>query len=96
MDENKKGVYKFHVDMGRQGELEGIFVAEASEIEEIIGKDVYFGEVLGKHSDVGGEIEEDEITLITDDPVVVEVFEKHKLRSGINPLGYYYDQKEEE
>lgn len=33
-----KAIYKFHADCGRMGELEGVFVANKSEIENIMGK----------------------------------------------------------
>jgi len=95
MSEGKKGVYRFFWDYGRQGEVEGVFIATSDEIEEITGKEVYLGEILGKHSEVVNTVDADDIKLLSDDPAVVEVVEKHKLSSGLNPLGYYYDQKDE-
>lgn len=60
-------LWKFVWDCGRQGFLESLFVADEAEVESIIGKEVFFGEVLGKHSDVYGTIERGEITAISDD-----------------------------
>ena len=47
-------LYKFHWDCGRMGNLDGVFIAEPKEIEALIGKEIHFGEVLGKHSDIQG------------------------------------------
>lgn len=83
-----KGIYKFSWNCGRQGDVEGCFVATEESVKEATGKDVYFGEILGKHSDVYGTLEESEIKLITTDPSAVALFEKYDLNSGYNPLEY--------
>lgn len=59
-----KSLYKFEWDVGRMGELDGLFVAYDKEVKAAIGKEVYFGEVLGKHSEIYGELEESELTKI--------------------------------
>ena len=70
------------------GSLEGIFVADPQEVKQLIDseKDVYFGEVLGKHSEIFGPISENEITMVSDDPAFVKLFEAHNLSSGFVPL----------
>ncbi|PGK02556.1 hypothetical protein CN892_27400 [Bacillus anthracis] len=85
-----KNVYKFYWDCGRSGNLEGVFVATEQEINALIGKRAYFGEVLGKHSEVYGEIEEGDIKKIDIDPNAVEEVTKHlgETWSGFNPLEY--------
>lgn len=77
-------LWRFYWDCGRQGEVEGIFKATKEEVDAAIGKEVYFGEILGKHSEVYGEIEEGEITLESDDPLTV----MNAIESGYNPLNY--------
>lgn len=89
-----KGIYKFHWDCGRQGDVEGCFVADDSEVKSAIGKEVYFGEILGKHSEIYGTLEKDEIELTTTDPQVVSLFEQFKLASGYNPLEYLQEDQE--
>ncbi len=83
-----KAVYKMNIDCGRMGNLEGVFVAEKSHIDYIINKklDIYFGEVLGKHSEISGVIDESEIKMVSDNPEVVKVIEENDLSSGFNPL----------
>lgn len=83
-DSPKVCLWKFYWNCGRQGNVEGFFKATKEEIDSAIGMEVYFGEILGKHSEVFGMIEDDEITLESDDPLVV----KNAVESGYNPLNY--------
>lgn len=84
--ENPKAIYNFHFDCGRMGDLTGSFVAEKKEIEWLInsGLEVYFGEVLGKHSEIHGPIDSTDITMISDDFKLT----KNHTNSGYNPLHY--------
>ncbi|MEE6129096.1 hypothetical protein V2E39_16975 [Chryseobacterium arthrosphaerae] len=86
----KEAVYKMHVDCGRSGELEGVFVAKKSHVKILIDSEmeVYFGEVLGKHSEVYGKIENKEIKMVSDNEDVVNVIKTHDLESGYNPFNY--------
>ena len=59
-----KNLYHFEWYCGRQGMVESLFLATEEMVDWIIGKEVNFGEVLGKHSEIYGEIEEKEITKI--------------------------------
>ena len=89
-----KGIYEFYWDCGRQGDLSGIFVTNKASVAKLIGKEVYFGEVLGKHSEVYGTIKEKDIELKSDDQVFIAQFEAimgENFESGTNPLGYYDD-----
>lgn len=87
-----KALFKFYWDCGRMGDLDGLFVANKEEVKKAIGKDIYFGEVLGKHSEIEGTLEKGDFEMITDDPNVVRVFEEHSIYSGHNPLDYLEDQ----
>ncbi|MWV44824.1 hypothetical protein GRF59_14480 [Paenibacillus sp. HJL G12] len=92
-----KYLFKFGWDCGRQGDVEGLFVATEKEVEYAIGRKAYFGEILGKHSEVYGDIEEGDIAKVDIDPVAVEEVAKHlgSTWSGYNPLHYLrYDCKE--
>ena len=89
-----RGVYKFYWDCGRQGDLSGVFVATRQQIKNIIGKDVSFGEVLGKHSEIYGVLEEVDITLLTEEPIAVRNFEDFGFENGYNPL-HYIEYEEE-
>ena len=54
-----KYLYRFYEDCGRMGSLDGIFVAEESDVDALIGQNLYFGEVLGKHSDIDVDFTKD-------------------------------------
>lgn len=62
----------------------GLFRATDEEIESIYGREIYLGEIAGKHSDVSGTVERGEIELISDDPVVINAIPE----IGYNPLAY--------
>lgn len=86
----EKAVYKFNVYNYRSGSLEGIFIAKKDNVKFLIEEDiiVYFGEVLGKHSEVYFSIKEEHIKLITDNIEVVNIIEKYNLENGHNPFDY--------
>ncbi len=98
-----KKLYKFYCDFGRMGSLEGVFVKEESDIKSIIGKEVYFGECLGKHSEVYLTIEKKHLQELSDNLEVIKVFEENIGTVGYSPFDYldecsYHedDQYEEE
>lgn len=85
-----KGVYKFRLDCGRAGSLEGVFVEDTNRVKALIESniEVYFGEVLGKHSYISRTIESNDIEFISDSRTVVNLFEKNNLETGINPFDF--------
>lgn len=87
-----KAIYKMEIPCGRQGTLYGIFVADTEKVKALFEEqtEVYFGEVLGKHSDVEVIFQEDdvELTLVSSDPKVVKMFEANKMETGYNPFDY--------
>jgi hypothetical protein len=94
-----KNLYKFEWDCGRMGTLFGLFIATQEEVDSVIGQNIYFGEVLGKHSEVEGTIEKDEIEMISDDFKLVKKLQKlfgSSTLCGYNPVEYYKEQVEDE
>lgn len=90
-------LYSFFVDCGRSGDVEGLFISTPSQVSKIIGKRVYFGEILGKHSEVEVTIKEGHIRLESEEEDKV-LWLKELLGetvSGYNPLSYYEDAEEE-
>lgn len=87
-----KAVFKLNVDCGRIGELEGLFIATKQEVKQLLEcpYEVYFGEVLGKHSEVYGKIEEKEIIFVSDDENVIKIIEEHDLSGGFDPFDYEF------
>lgn len=89
-DSNEKAVYKLKVDCGRQGELEGLFIAKKNHVKILLesGLEIYFGEVLGKHSEIYGILEEKEVIFVSDSQEVIDIIETHELQNGFNPFEY--------
>ena len=84
-------IYRFSADCGRNGCLSGVFVADHEDVAKLIGRTVYFGEVLGKHSDVSVEIDAGAIKVISDAEITsafVDTFERVIGSQGLNPLDY--------
>lgn len=86
----KKAIYKFHTDCGRMGELDGILISTKEKVDKLIESkiEVYFGEVLGKHSEIYGVIEKDDMIFVSDNKETVRVVEEHELTSGFDPFCY--------
>jgi hypothetical protein len=91
----KKLLCQFHWDCGRQGNVDGLFITTEQEIESIIGKSVHFGEILGKHSEIYGTIEDGEITVVSDEQDKIEWLQgiMGETISGYNP--FYYLQEDQ-
>lgn len=92
-----EAIYKLKFNCGRQGELTGIFVAQKAHVEYLIksGIEVYFGEALGKHSEIYGPIEEKDIQMVSDDDQDVSRFISLHLKSGRNPFNKIYLNEED-
>lgn len=90
---SKKALYKLHFDCGRQGILTGLFVQDPSKVKKLVDskEEIYFGEALGKHSEIIGPLGDVDYTFITDDPKVIKVVEEFELETGIDPIQTYID-----
>ena len=88
-----EAIFKLEFDCGRMGSLSGIFVANTEDVKKLVEskREIYFGEVLGKHSEVYGSINENELILVTDEPEALAIFKKYKLHSGHNPFDYIHE-----
>ncbi len=94
-----KKLYSFYWDCGRMGDLEGIFTAEEEEVEKNIGKEVCFGEVLGKHSEIYGSLDEEDLTVLSDDQEFISKLEEvlgEGPVSGYNPIASIREEEEDE
>ncbi len=92
-------LYKFNWNCGRSGELDGLFIAESDEIDKLIGKTIYFGEVLGKHSDIFAPLATEDLTVMSNDQVFIAQFVEIMgtgTISGFNPLDFYEPEDDEE
>jgi hypothetical protein len=94
-----KVIARFYWDCGRMGEVDGLFVTTKEALESAYGKDIYFGEILGKHSEVSGTLDEGDITILTEDQdfitKFIEIMGDDNV-SGYNPLDYIEERDEYE
>jgi hypothetical protein len=80
-------LYRFHWDCGRMGDVTGVFVEDDATVAKAIGKEVYFGEILGKHSEIVGPLNETDLTVLTDDQEFIAKAKKYGLSGfGHNPI----------
>ena len=90
-------IYSYYEEFGRMGELSGVFVSTDEALLAKKGQLAYFGEVLGKHSDIFTDEWFDHVECLTDDQDFIKKAIKYGLvRSGINPLEYIDDFGDEE
>lgn len=92
----QKLLCSYFLDCGRMGELEGLFIAYQSDIDALVGTEVNFGEVLGKHSDITATIEEGDIKVVSSDREKIDWLQGIFLGdsiTGFNPFDYVYDEE---
>lgn len=88
MSENLK-LFEFFWDCGRGGCLQGAFAATQEQVDRVMGHEVYFGEVLGKHSEVRGILEPEDLQVLTEDAdFIAKAIEYGLLPIGWNPLDH--------
>lgn len=87
-------LWRFYWDCKRLGSVDGLFVATEDEIRNALGKRVYFGEILGKHSEVYGDLEEGDLEKVDLDSETVEKVMAllGTTWSGYNPLAYMEEE----
>ncbi len=98
-------LYRFYWDVQRHGEIESLFIADDEQVAAVLGMDIYLGEVLGKHSDISGTLDAEDLLIITQEPGIIadlrRVFsgaqtDSYRFRNdtlcGINPLNYLRDE----
>jgi hypothetical protein len=95
-------LYKFHWDCGRMGDVDGVFIAESEDVDAAVegGAKIYFGEILGKHSEISGTLEGKDLTALSDDQAFIDqlvaVFGGAWTICGYSPLDYVADVSEDD
>jgi hypothetical protein len=84
---------RFNLDCHRMGQLDGLFVTTKAELEASFGKRAYFGEVLGKHSDIAADLDASMFEEVSTDTGFIERLTDllGANISGFNPLEYLED-----
>lgn len=104
MSRSKRVLVKF--DFGAYyGRVESLIVCTTNDINSMVGKNIHFGEVAGKHSEVYGEITSDMFEIISDSSIVIDTFlgafetaHDHEpvTLMGISPFDYDDEESEDE
>lgn len=89
-------LYSFFWDCGRMGDVEGLFIAEESEVDAAIGSQVYFGEILGKYSEISGTLSSVDLKVISDEQDKIDwlLGIVGPNVSGYNPLDYVQQEED--
>lgn len=107
MKKMSKYLYEFTLDCGRQGYIESVFIATEEDVKSIIGKRVYFGEVLGKHSEIECTLKKEDFrkiegvsqnTLVELEDIFPQACDYNDVTiiSGHNPFEYLEEEYEDE
>ena len=84
-----KKLFSFYWECGREGSVEGNFVADEADLNSAIGKKVVLGDVLGKYSWIEGNLELSDIFVVSVDQEKIQCFESlFPNGTGYNPLDY--------
>ena len=87
-------LYRFNLHCYHcMGSLKGVFVRDEADVANLIGKQVYFGEILGKHSDISAVMEKEHFQELTSDSDFIAKFEQYDLKTGVNPFRYFDDEE---
>lgn len=94
-----KLLVRFEWDVRRMGKVESLFVTTKEEIDNFVGKEIYFGEILGKHSEISGTLDAEDITTVSEDQdfinKLVEILGTTRI-SGRCPFDYLPEEEEDE
>lgn len=94
-----KVLVEFFWNCGRMGVVQGLFTCHKSELDSIIGREVYFGEILGKHSEISGTLNQEDFTIKSEDQEFIQKLEEilgEGTIQGYNPFDYIEDFDDEE
>lgn len=85
-----KKLYNFNFEHYRAGWLEGLFFAEEEDLNKVVGKDIYFGEIFGKHSEVVQNFEREDFKIIALSQETLSELNSYfgDTISGYNPIDY--------
>ncbi len=91
-----KQLYRFYLDCGRMGDLEGLFITTKEVLNKALGQTIYLYDVLGKHSELEVTISSDTLTLMSEDQDKIEWLQQinggFETISGLNPLEYIEEE----
>lgn len=93
-----KKLYSFSFEYYRVGLFEGLFFAEEEDLNNVIGKDIYFGEIFGRHSELVQNFEREDFKVVALSQETLSELNSYfgDTISGYNPIDYIEDEDEEQ
>lgn len=92
-------LYAYNLDCDRMGYIRGLFIEDEDVVQDALDKFVYFGEVLGKYSDISTYLGPEQLAVKSEDQEFLDQLENvlgTTNISGYNPLDYISDDEEDE
>lgn len=86
----------YYKDCGRAGSVSGMFVCEKEDLSKIADKNIHFGEILGKHSDVRLRLSLEDFEIHTDDQEFISRLAGYVGGESISGYNPFYFLSEEE
>lgn len=85
-------LYRYQQDYGRMGDLDGVFIADETDLKWFMGAEVWVYDVLGKHSEIQVSFNENTVKeLAVSEQAVQELFDVlGKDVSGMTPYSLDY------
>jgi len=71
------------------GSISGLFICTQADLDKVIGRDIHYGECLGKHSEVSHTLNETNFEIKSDDQAMIALLEAtfdSPTISGTNPV----------
>lgn len=90
-----RGIYRYTLDWGRHGTAHGLFIADDLLVASAREATVQLGSLFGKHSEVTDD-GDGKYDLLSTEPADLDMFERLKLETGVNPVAHYLDQQYDE
>ena len=66
----------------------GLFVEDSDVVESAIGRNIYWGDIAGKHSSIDGPLGRAELTEVLCSSAFLEEFERVVGHIGLNPIAH--------
>lgn len=97
-EKSRPFLYRYREYFGRNGTLSGTFFLTGEELDSVMDRSGYADDVLGKHSEVNFSINNETLTLVTNNVEFLAEAERLGvcLETGFNPVDYLPDDDDEE
>ena len=81
---------EYYAEFGRMGHIEGLFVCTEQQYQKALGREVDWGEILGKHSEIYHTLSESDLVIKSRDQgaidAICQLLGRTSTISGYNPI----------